>query len=122
MAVRSIDHVQLAMPRGKEDAARGFYADIMGLGEVAKPAALARRGGAWFEGGDVKVHLGVDAAFMPATKAHVCFVVDDLDAMAQKLAAAGFAVNPDSAIEGVNRLFTADPFGNRIEIMQGDVR
>jgi len=122
MGVLGIDHVQLAMPRGKEAAARSFYANVLGLDEVAKPAPLTQRGGCWFARADVKVHLGVDPDFMPATRAHVCFVVDDLAAMSGQLASAGYAVKADNAIAGVNRLFTTDPFGNRIEIMEGRAR
>src|SRR6187551_1552795 len=73
--VVAIDHVQLAMPAGGEDRARAFYAGILGLAEVPKPPPLAPRGGCWFESDTVKVHLGVEPDFQPATKAHPAFVV-----------------------------------------------
>ena len=85
----SIDHVQLAMPTGGEDAARAFYAGILGLREVAKPAELAGRGGAWFAGRAVAIHLGVEDDFRPASKAHPAFVVDDLTAVRERLTASG---------------------------------
>ena len=81
MTILAIDHVQLAMPAGKEDEARAFYAGLLELSETPKPPELAKRGGAWFERGAVKIHLGVEADFRPARKAHPALVVDDLPAL-----------------------------------------
>lgn len=116
--VVSIDHVQLAMPAGGEDAARRFYAGVLGIPETPKPANLAKRGGCWFEHGALKIHLGVEADFHPAKKAHPALVVDDLAALAAALNAAGFATRSDAPLEGYDRLYVDDPFGNRIELMQ----
>jgi len=116
--LKMIEHVQLAMPAGEEDIARRFYAGALGLIEVPKPDDLAKRGGCWFESGPVKVHLGVDPQFHPATKAHPAFIVDDLDAMRASLVAAGISCTNDDAIEGFRRFFVSDPFGNRIELME----
>ncbi len=117
-----LDHVQLAMPEGREEDARRFYAEALGMREVPKPANLARRGGAWFEGGEggnaVRVHLGVEAAFRPARKAHPAFVVRDLEGLAARLRAKGFEVVEDEPLEGYERLYVHDPFGNRVELME----
>ena len=117
--ITGIEHVQLAMPAGGEDAARGFYAGLLGLPERAKPPRLAARGGCWFEGSGVKVHLGVDADFRAATKAHPALLVDDLAALAAACATAGVQVVPDEPADGRARCYVSDPFGNRIELMQG---
>ena len=66
----SIDHVQLAMPPGKEEVAASFYEEILGLERREKPPALAARGGCWFSNGSVTLHLGVEEGFRPARKAH----------------------------------------------------
>jgi catechol 2,3-dioxygenase-like lactoylglutathione lyase family enzyme len=118
MKVTGIEHVQLAMPEGGEAAARGFYTGLLGLPEVPKPPVLAARGGCWFESECVKLHLGVEADFRPAKKAHPALLVDDLAAMAAVLEAAGLAVTPDDPVEGRERCYVSDPFGNRIELMQ----
>lgn len=118
MRVKAIDHVQLAMPSGGEDKARAFYAGVLGILEVPKPANLAKRGGCWFEGGDVKVHLGVEAEFRPARKAHPAFLVDDLAALKRLLQSAGYEPKTDEPLEGYDRIYVDDPFGNRIELMQ----
>jgi catechol 2,3-dioxygenase-like lactoylglutathione lyase family enzyme len=119
MRVEKLDHVQLAMPSGREDEARRFYTGVLGIPEVPKPPHLALRGGAWFEDGELKVHLGVDKDFRPATKAHPAFLVRDLRRLADELRASGFAVADDEPLEGYDRrIFTADPFGNRIELLE----
>jgi catechol 2,3-dioxygenase-like lactoylglutathione lyase family enzyme len=113
-----LEHVQLAMPAGREADAVAFYEGLLGIPHVPKPSHLAVRGGCWFERGDLKVHLGVDKDFRPATKAHAAFIVDDVRALAATIAAAGHAVIDDEPLEGYDRVYVNDPFGNRIELME----
>jgi catechol 2,3-dioxygenase-like lactoylglutathione lyase family enzyme len=113
---RGIDHVQLAIPVGGEEQARAFFVERLGFVEVPKPSALAVRGGAWFEAGEVRVHVGADPAFVPATKAHPAFVVRHL---VQLIERAQLAVRWDDEIPGVVRCHVLDPFGNRIELIDG---
>lgn len=114
---RGIDHLQLAIPPGGEDAARAFWIGAMGFAERPKPAALAGRGGLWVAAPGIELHLGVEADFRPARKAHPGLRVAGIDALAARLAAAGAPVSWDDAIPGVRRFFTADPFGNRVEVI-----
>lgn len=118
MPVQRIDHIQLAMPAGREAEARTFYHGLLGLGETPKPSHLARRGGCWFEQGGLKVHLGVEKDFVPARKAHPAFIVDDLPALTAALARSGYHLAEDEPLDGYDRVFVNDPFGNRIELMQ----
>ena len=111
-------HVQLAMPAGEEAAAREFYAGVLGMDEVPKPPTLAARGGCWFVSGSAVVHLGVEEAFVPALKAHPCLLVQDLDAAAAALTAAGYACTRADDVPGVQRFHTHDVFGNRLEFEQ----
>jgi len=113
------DHVQLAMPVGGEAAARAYYGTLLGLTEEPKPAALAARGGCWFRAGGVALHLGVEADFRPARKAHPAVAVDDLDALAGALAAGGHAVRWSDEVPEVRRFHSDDPFGNRLEFVEG---
>ncbi|PPK66897.1 glyoxalase [Actinokineospora auranticolor] len=114
-----IHHVQIACPEGGEDAARGFYTGVLGWAELPKPPRLAVRGGCWFAvPGGGELHVGVEADFRPARKAHPAFVAD-VDALAPTLAAAGHEVrwaNPDE-IPGRPRFHTDDPHGNRLEFL-----
>jgi catechol 2,3-dioxygenase-like lactoylglutathione lyase family enzyme len=119
MSVYGIDHVQLAMPAGREEEARRFYGEVLGLAEIPKPPNLAARGGAWFHCGPLQLHLGVESDFRPAKRAHPALLVTDLTSMIEALTAAGFEVKYDSEpIQDLDRAFTADPFGNRIELLQ----
>ena len=118
MEIVGIDHVQLAMPAGGEDVARAFYVGLLGLVEVPKPPNLAARGGCWFELGTTKVHLGVDADFRPARKAHPALLVDGLGELVATLVAAGVRVVDDEPLEGYERAYADDPFGNRIELLE----
>lgn len=113
----AIDHVQLAMPAGLEEQARSFYAGLLGMNEVEKPSALKARGGCWFESGPVQIHLGVEAGFRPARKAHPALRCSDYDGLVSQLRAAGVEVIDDASIPGVRRCHISDPFGNRIELV-----
>jgi len=106
------------MPPGLEQQAREFYEGLLGIPEVPKPAHLAKRGGAWFERGALKIHLGVEADFRPARKAHPALLVVDLASLIERLKLHGVAVIDDDPLEGYLRVYVADPFGNRIELME----
>ena len=118
MRVKALDHVQLAMPAGRESEARAFYSGILGITEQPKPPHLAKRGGCWFERGTLKVHLGVEKDFVPARKAHPAFEVEDLPALIVAIKGAGHRVVDDEPLEGYERVYVDDPFGNRIELME----
>jgi catechol 2,3-dioxygenase-like lactoylglutathione lyase family enzyme len=119
MPILSIDHVQVAMPAGEEEKARSFYIDLLGFVEIPKPSELAKRGGAWFQSGNVQVHLGVEADFRPARKAHPAFLVDDLDGLIVKVRSSGVEVDTTQPpLDGYKRVHVFDPFGNRIELME----
>ena len=116
--IHGLDHVQLALPPGEEGQARAFYAGILGLTEVPKPENLAKRGGVWFEGGTLRLHLGVEADFRPAKKAHPALLVRNLAALTEHLQRWGVAVVTDEPLEGYDRIYVSDPFGNRIELLE----
>jgi catechol 2,3-dioxygenase-like lactoylglutathione lyase family enzyme len=119
LAVMGIDHVQVAAPPACEPEARRFYGELLGLPELPKPDALKRRGGVWFACGTHQLHVGIAQEFSPASKAHPALLVrpSDIDRLAERLADAGCAVHWDDAIPGTRRFYTADPWGNRIELV-----
>lgn len=121
--IAGMHHVQLAAPEGSEPAMREFFAGILGLAEVAKPAELASRGGVWFEGPGFQLHVGIERDFSPARKAHPALLVDDLDGLAARLAEAGCEVRPESPLTLADGLefahfYVTDPVGNRLEFLQ----
>lgn len=118
MTVVGIDHVQLAMPAGREDDARWFYGHLLGISEVPKPPSLVERGGVWFESGDLRVHLGVDRDFGPARKAHPGLRVVALEALVDRLRNSGVSIVEDDTLPGCRHVYVDDPFGNRLELVE----
>ena len=113
-----IDHVQIAIPVGGEDDARGYYGHLLGLTELAKPPEMAARGGCWFAVGGLQLHCGTEAEFRPAKKAHVALAVDDLTGLRTVIDRAGHTTLDDTPVDGRARFFSHDPFGNRIEFIE----
>jgi catechol 2,3-dioxygenase-like lactoylglutathione lyase family enzyme len=118
MSIVGIDHVQLAMPKGGEERARQFYVGVLAMIEEPKPPELAARGGAWFHDGAIQLHLGVDAAFRPAQRAHPALLVKGLADYVARARAHGVGIAEDEPLPGFERVFLYDPFGNRIELME----
>lgn len=116
--VEGFHHVQLAMPVGGEDAADRFYGGALGFEIVPKPAHLAARGGRWFRSGTTELHLGVEDGFEPSAKAHPAVRVRGLQALRDALATAGVGVVDDTQLDGHDRWYVRDPFGNRLEFIE----
>ncbi|MGB7282176.1 MAG: VOC family protein [Candidatus Acidiferrum sp.] len=114
--VSRIDHIQIAAPEGCEHAAREFYGALLGLREIEKPASL--RGGCWFRCGDQQLHIGVEANFQPAKKAHPAFAVPDLGKLRECLLARGVEITDDDSLPGTRRFYAEDPWGNRLEFLE----
>lgn len=113
-----LHHAQLAMPRGEEEAARAFYAGVLGMTEVGKPPVLAARGGAWSRAGGLELHLGVEEDSGPARKAHPGILVADLDEVVRRLRGGGQEVTWDADLPGFRRVYAADPDELRLEFLQ----
>lgn len=113
-----IHHVQLGAPPGSEVTARAFWVGTLGFEEIAKPPALAARGGCWFRSSDIEIHVGIEVDFRPQAKAHPGLMVRSLDDVARRLVAAGHSVQRDEKYPGMRRFYCADPFGNRLEFVE----
>lgn len=118
MNIVALHHVQLAMPPGQEELAREFYQNLLGIPEVPKPEPMASRGGAWFERGTLRVHLGIEADFRPAKKAHPALVVEDYEACLARVQQAGLDFRSAENLGKSRRGFLDDPFGNRVELVE----
>jgi catechol 2,3-dioxygenase-like lactoylglutathione lyase family enzyme len=114
-----LNHVQLTIPKGMEEAARAFYCGTLGMSEVPKPDALVGRGGFWLQLSGVQVHIGTeDGVERLRTKAHPAFEVDNLEAVRRVLQQAGLETEDGVPIPGMRRFECRDPFGNRLEFLQ----
>lgn len=118
MRILGIEHVQIAIPVGSQDPARAFYGGILGFSEIQKPASMAERKSIWFVAGTVNLHLGIEADFHPAKRAHPAFIVEGLDEILAACEAASITVKPDVSFDGFRRVHLFDPFGNRLELME----
>jgi catechol 2,3-dioxygenase-like lactoylglutathione lyase family enzyme len=117
-SIRGVHHVQITVGKGQEAAARRFYCDVLGLPEVEKPDALKPRGGFWLQVGDRQVHVGIEEGVdRAATKTHVAYRVDDVEAWRARLVAEGIEIQESVAIPGHARFEFRDPFGNRVEFI-----
>lgn len=116
--ILGLDHVQIAIPKGTEDAAREFYVAKLGMNEIDKPESLKKKGGLWLVAGAHQLHLGVLDPFTPATKAHPAFQVRHLAQYRAVLEGKGIATRDEDPLVGAERFYVSDPFGNRIEFLE----
>lgn len=112
-----LHHVALPIPPGEEDRFRAYYVDALGLEEVHRPASIPGVG-CWFRGGQVEIHLTVEEGPRAQPRAHPGLLVADLDALAARLAAAGWRTDWDEAFPGHRRFYSYDPLGNRLEFLE----
>ena len=117
-SVEGFHHVQLAMPPGREPDAEAFYAGVLAFEVVPKPEHLAARGGRWFRSGTTELHLGVEDGFRASTKAHPALRIRGLRALRERVESAGLAVEDDTQLDGHERWYLRDPFGNRLELIE----
>lgn len=112
-----LDHIQICIPPGKEEEARKFYTDILGLNEIQKPAALIPNGGLWFEAADIQLHIGTESESC-RSKRHPAFEIENLNEVRKYLEANMIRVQNENQIPGIYRFSFFDPFGNRIELLE----
>lgn len=122
ISVASLQHVNVRVGPAVEAAAKEFYGRLLGLQEMPKPEDARARGGAWYQIGNVQLHLSRDRdADNEGSKRHFCLQVDELEAARQHLASGGVEILPDEQpIEGQPRFYVRDPGGNLIEIAGPD--
>jgi len=117
--IKGVNHAQISIPKGAEEAGRAFYCGLLGLSEIEKPDSLKGRGGFWLQVGDRQIHVGTeDGVERHATKAHIAYEVDDIDAWHQFLEEHGCKIGESVPIPGHKRFEFRDPFGNRVELIQ----
>ena|SRR5579859_7673178 len=118
MAILGLEHVNVSITAGGEEAARRFYTGVLELEEIPRPTTLTAKGGVWFRCGPQELHCGVEET-VARSRRHPALLTDDLDAVRARLAAAGALIGTDGGeIPGYRRFHTEDPFGNRLELLQ----
>jgi catechol 2,3-dioxygenase-like lactoylglutathione lyase family enzyme len=121
-----LQHISVPRPPHSDVAARRFYGDLLGLAELEPPKALADLHVIWYQlGGETELHLLTEEPMgQDHSGRHFCLAVDDVEALRERLEAAGVAVVGTTIIPGRPRYFCRDPFGNLVEIttVEGDYR
>jgi catechol 2,3-dioxygenase-like lactoylglutathione lyase family enzyme len=112
------DHLLISIPPGATGAAQEFYSDLLRLPELPGPHS----GGAlWFQAGNVQLHLreeGTASLEASPSNRHPAFEVANLSEVRAWLTEQGVAIEAASPIQGRQRFFFRDPFGNRLELLQ----
>lgn len=111
---KRLDHILICIPEGTTEQARSFYRDVLHLEEIP---GNHPSGAIWFSIADIQLHIREEAGGNQS-KRHPAFEVTNLDEAKQELERDGLAIEYSSEIDGRQRFFFRDPFGNRIELVQ----
>ncbi len=114
---KRLDHIQICIPTGKENEARQFYAEVIGLTEIPKPQELIPNGGLWYQIADIQLHIGTEDE-INKSKRHPAFEVTDIQAARTHLENHGIKIKEEKQVPGQIRFSFIDPFDNRIELLQ----
>ncbi len=114
---RRLDHIQICIPKDREEEARQFYSGLLGLIEIPKPAELVKNGGLWYKLGDIQLHIGIEDQ-INTSKRHPAFEVEELKEVEKYFKEKGIKIREEIQIHGQFRFSFQDPFGNRIELLE----
>ncbi len=112
-----LNHIQICIPKNKEEAAKKFYCDLLGLEEIEKPRDLKKNGGFWLKIAEIELHIGTEDQ-VNKSKRHPAFEVTKLENIKTKLINNGIRIKEDNPLPLFNRFSFYDPFGNRIELLE----
>ena len=119
-----LEHVNLTV--ADLDRSVAFYCDLLDLevrwkGEIDRGRVGAHVGDddhylALFQAGDTPARPAPD--YVRPGINHFGFVVDDLDEVRDRLDALGATVHFEAAYEPGRRIYTSDPDGNEVELVE----
>jgi catechol 2,3-dioxygenase-like lactoylglutathione lyase family enzyme len=99
--------------------ARRFYAELLGLPEVQRPANFVTPV-VWFEVGDEQIHLIPSDHADSESPRHVALHVEDARAAREHFRSRGVPIEETTPLAGADRFFIQDPDGNKVEMIQID--
>jgi catechol 2,3-dioxygenase-like lactoylglutathione lyase family enzyme len=120
IGILGVSHVNVTVPSALEAAAKHFYEGVLGLAQIPKPEGTRQNMGAWYQLGDLQLHLSVeDDVKNEVSDRHVCYQVADITSASLQFRNAGVEIIADGRpVRGQSRFFVRDPGGNLIEITQ----
>ncbi|MGJ3237346.1 MAG: VOC family protein [Anaerolineae bacterium] len=119
MHIMYMHHANISIPSGKENEARTFYCDLLGMQEFEKPQALMHNGGFWLKLDNIDLHISIqDGIERLPLEMHLAYQVNDLAQWRDRLEDAGVTIHPKEDIPDFDRFEIIDPFGNHIELLE----
>lgn len=119
--IDALSCLRIAIPEEREEMAREFYGDVLGLTEVEPPAELAAPaagnggGGLWYRVADgLFLFLAPDKEFVPTHITHPIFGVASRDDALTRFEEYMFEVEWPREAGRSNEFYVYDPFGNRV--------
>ncbi|HEY3042189.1 MAG TPA: VOC family protein [Pyrinomonadaceae bacterium] len=121
IGITKIGHVNVTVPAALESNAIHFYGVVVGLQQIPKPKGTRQNVGAWYQLGELQLHLSTeDNVENETSDRHVCYQVADVEAAERHFRNSSVEVIPDPRpVAGVKRFYVRDPGGNLLEIAQG---
>jgi catechol 2,3-dioxygenase-like lactoylglutathione lyase family enzyme len=114
---KRLDHIMLCIPHGKEEEARAFYTNVLGLTEIKDPGHPIPKGAIWFQMGDIQLHVRAEDNYQISNR-HPAFQVGDINQCRQLLESNGIVIKNERPMPGKERISFRDPFGNNIELIE----
>ena len=120
IGIVGLSHVNVTVPATLEADAKRFYERVLGLAPIPKPEGTRQNMGAWYQLGDLQLHLSIEEDVQnEASDRHVCYQVAEIDVAAHHFRHAGVEIIADGRpVPGQSRFFVRDPGGNLLEITQ----
>ena len=112
---KRLDNILISIPPGTKSEAMLFYTKVLKLKEIP---GNHPRGAVWFEIGDIQLHIREEEGHLISSDRHAAFEVGDLSEAKHFLEQQNIIISYSSEIEGRNRCFFRDPFGNRFELIE----
>lgn len=110
-----LDHILISIPPAATKAARSFYAEALQLKEIP---GNHPRGAIWFTIAGIELHIREEEGHPIHSSRHPAFEVANLDAAKHFLQEQQVTVTLSSDIDGRDRCFFLDPWGNRFELIE----
>lgn len=115
---KRLDHILITIPEGTKQLALKFYKEILALEEIE---GNHPRGAIWFRIGDIQLHIREETGIHYSDR-HPAFEVMDIESAKLFLKDINIETNYSTEIDGRQRFFFRDPFGNRFELLEFDTK
>ncbi|WP_057935819.1 VOC family protein [Algoriphagus resistens] len=117
IAIKRLDHVLITIPPNSRKEARQFYIEKLLLKEIP---GTHPHGAIWIQLGAIELHVREEEGHQSTSARHAAFEVTDLEEAKVFLEKETIEISYSSKIDGRDRCFFRDPWGNRFELIEYD--